>query len=352
MKNGFLKGLLIYVITMVVLIFVGLGVFWQYIAAYERSRPEGVMARYVAQDLPVTVARSIGNFAENERSELETPEARTAALEERLSGEFSYRKTPGEFTQETPVYTVRVGETELGTVRLVARGGGLMSFGFSRWAVGESALNLAQFGTEYTVSAPEGAAMAVNGVTLSEENCDVRRGVPEELSPYVSELAELPTWANYSFTAFSVPDVKLLSDSGEYWLSWDESDPGVFTVTQQCSVELSEQLHGYAQDFVRAYVAYTSHAVEGPGQVQSYMVPGGSLYERMTASMDGMSWVHGVTATMSELVADKLHYYGCAATLEARYVLRDSSGGQTDKIMKIILTQTDNGWKVANIELQ
>jgi hypothetical protein len=142
----------------------------------------------------------------------------------------------------------------------------------------------------------------------------------------------------------------MASDSEEYWMSYDE-EKNRFTVTLRGPAELSKELSGYAEDFVRAYVAYTSHAVEGPGAVQQFLVPGGSMYERMTASMDGMSWVHGVTSTMSELSIVGYEYYGCAAIVTASYVLT-SGGDVTDNCMRIILTQTDSGWRVANIELQ
>lgn len=353
MKNGFLKGLLIYVISAVVIIAAGLVVFWNYISAYEMSRTDGVMERYMAEDLNRTLQHAVQNFVEQEPSAFESGEERKNALQGMFqNGEWSYRKDAEQFMPETPVYKIFLDKEELGGVRLASEPGGLFSFGLSRWIVSESYFDLNRLTETYAVYAPEDAAVTVNGVPLNVENCSLELDVPEELEPYAGDLAQLPGWVKYSFTAVSLPEVRLASDSEEYWMSWDETNPGVFSVTQQSGTELSGELHTYVQDFVRAYVAYTSHATGGPGQVQSYMVPGGSLYERMTASMDGMSWVHGVTSTMSELTADDLHYYGCAATLTARYVLTGADGERTDNEMKVILTLTDSGWKVANIELQ
>ena len=228
---------------------------------------------------------------------------------------------------------------------------GPLSFGFDYWFANRAEFDFDGFAGEYTVYAPAGAAVAVNGVTLTAENCAVSWAVPEELAPYAAELAELPSRARYSFTAFSEPWADLPDDSGDYWLSEDESVPGVFTVTQMCpDTELSEQLHKYAEDFVRAYIAYTSNAASGPGAVTGYMVYNGALYQRMLAAMDGLSWVHGVTGYMSDLSVGALQYYGCAATLEARYTLT-TAGVETDNSMKIILTLTDRGWRVAEIEL-
>ena len=47
-KRNFVLGLFIYAAILLLLIFAGLFLFWQYIAAYEFSRVEGVMDGYAA----------------------------------------------------------------------------------------------------------------------------------------------------------------------------------------------------------------------------------------------------------------------------------------------------------------
>ena len=236
----------------------------------------------------------------------------------------------------------------LGRVYFRSYSGGPLAFGFDYWFPSQAQFDFGVFRQDCTVTAPSEAAVSVNGVTLNAENCSVSWALPEELEPYASELPELPSRARYRFSAFSAPQVGSASD--EFWISEDEAAPNVFTVTQMCSTELSEQLHGLAENFVRAYIAFTSKAVGGTGTVNAYTVPNSNLYQRVIASVEGLSWVSGVTSTMSDLTVDSLQYYGCAATLEAHYTL-DTRGTKTDNNMRLILAPTANGWKVAEIDL-
>lgn len=351
MKSKFAKGLLIYVAVMLVIIFAGLFVFWQFISAYELSRTAGVMDRYMETELRPELEQAAAEFVSDRQSAFESEEEQTRAILARISaGTLTYRKDPEKFTEEAPVYAVRLDKQVIGTVELESRPGGPFSFGLSRWTVREAEFDPGLFEKTYLVTAPEEAAVTVNGVTLNAGNCEVTLGAPLALAAYEQDLAEVPAWAEYRFTAAAEPEVRLKTASEEYWMSRDEATD-VFTVTLRGDSELSAELTDYAEHFVRAYIAYTSNAVDGPGIVQQYLVPGGSMYERMTASMDGMSWVHGVTSTMSDLQIVGFEYYGSAAVLEANYVLT-SNGTDTDNDMKIILTQTENGWRVANIELQ
>lgn len=352
MKSKFKKGLLIYALVMLAVIFIGLFVFWQYIKAYEYSRPDYVVDRYVQRDLQRTLSRNISNYTE--QTAFETAEEQTQVLQDLLNnGNFTFRKDTEEYTEETPVYAIYMGKQELGKIWLASDGN---SFGFSHWEVASSAFDLNRFAQTYTVTAPESVAVTANGVRLSAENCDMEQGVPEPLALYAGELVQPPDWVTYRFTAVSLPEVRLDSDSEEYWMSWDETNPTVFTVTQQCGVELSEQLHTYAKDFVTAYINFTSNAT-GPGLASTYVLPGGTLYQRINGAGEAMRWVHGITYTMSDLTVDGLQYYGTAATVEAHYILTPYNNtivvgnDETHSNMHIVLTQTDSGWRVADIEL-
>ena len=99
---------------------------------------------------------------------------------------------------------------------------------------------------------------------------------------------------------------------------------------------------------MQTYLAFTSNASGNPGAVQAYMISGSPLSQRITASLDGMSWVHGVTATVEDLSVSNFRYYGSAAICDARYTLI-SGGNATENNMHVVLTETDSGWRVADI---
>lgn len=350
-KYRFAIGLFVYILIMLLLIFAGLFVFWQYIAAYEFSRTEGMMDDYMAEELPAAIDREIERFAAAHATELEPAESVASALRAVVdAGELSYRKAAPEYTADAPVYSVRLNKQELGKVYFRPYSGGPLAFGFNYWFPTRAEFEFAGFEREYTITAPAEAAVTVNGVTLTSENCSVSWALPEELAPYVSELSELPSRARYTFTSFSEPEAALLSDAGDYLMSADESAPNTYTVAQVCPDELSEELIQWSDGFVNAYIGFTSHLYGSPARVTVYTVPNSTLSKRMFASIEGLSWVQGVTSSMSDLVIDSLEYYGCVATVVAHYTL-DTRGKISDNNMKIILVPTNSGWRVAEIDM-
>ncbi|MCM1149862.1 MAG: hypothetical protein NC319_07250 [Butyricicoccus sp.] len=350
-KHRFAIGLFVYIIIMLLIIFAGLFVFWQFIAAYEFSRTEGIMDDFMAEEATDAIDREIERFAAAHETVLESAGDIAAVLHAYVSsGELGYRKATGEYSADAPVYSVRLDKQELGKVWFRSYSGGPLAFGFDYWFPTRSEFEFAGLEQEYTVTAPAEAAVTVNGVTLTAENCSVSWALPEELSPYASALSQLPSQARYTFTAFSEPEAALLSDDGDYLMAVSETEPNAFTVTQQCPDELSEELYSWAEGFVKAYIGYTSNATGAPARVMSYTVINSDLYNRMLAAIDGMSWVSGVTSSMSDLTIDSMEYYGCVATVVAHYTL-DTRGKISDNNMKIILAPTNSGWRVAEIDM-
>lgn len=351
-KHRFAIGLFAYIIIMLLIIFAGLFVFWQYIAAYEFSRTEGLMDDFMAGEAAEAIDREIERFAAAHESVLESADDVAAALHAYVnSGELGYRKASGEYSAEAPVYSVRLDNEELGKVWFRSYSGGPLAFGFNYWFPTRSEFEFSGLEQEYTVIAPAEAAVTVNGVTLTAENCSVSWALPEELEPYASALSQLPSRARYTFTAFSEPRVSLLSDGDDYWMHEDESVPNVYTVIQNCPLELSGELHQWAEGFVTAYIKYTSKAGGTSAAAAAYTVPNSDLYDRMFASIEGLSWVSGVTSTMSDLTVDSLEYYGCAATVVAHYKLDTRGNKLSDNNMKLILVPTNSGWRVAEIDM-
>lgn len=348
-KHRFAVGLAIYGAVLLLLIIAGLFLFWRYIAAYERSLADGVMDSYMTDGLAEEIDRGIDRFASARETVFESAGEIARVLRSSVeSGGLTYRKALQEHTPEEPVYSIRLDRRELGRVYLRSDPGGVRDFGFPRWFVHRVELDLDGFAQDYAVLAPAEAAVARGGVVMTAANCPITWEEPEELLPYSEELAQMPRYARYAFSSFSPVEISL-PDGGEQYLLSREGNS--FTVTQRCPAELSDQLYKYAEDFVRAYIDFTSGTVEEPDVVTGYMVTGGTLFQRMYAAMEGLSWIQAVTGRISELSVDGLRYYGCAATLEAHYLITTYGRIKTDNNMKIVLTETQQGWRVAEIQL-
>lgn len=347
-KRRFAVGLAVYAALLTLVIIAGLMLFWQYIAAYERSLADGAMDRYMANELMADIDREIDRFAAARQTPFESAQEIAAALRLAVvSGELTYRKDLREYTPEEPVYSVRLDKRELAKVCFRPYSGGALDFGFERWYVRRTEFDLDGFAQSYVVQVPTETAVEANGEPLTAANCSVTWEGPEELLPYSDQLAEMPLTAHYVLSTFSPVKITLPDGGENQQLSREEN---TFTVTPVCPPELSDQLYQYAEDFVRAYIAFTSNSA-GPDIVIGYTVPGGPLYQRVYAALAGLSWVDGITGYLSELSLDGLRYYGSAATLEAHYGLTLGTMMNNQNNMKIILTQTQLGWRVAEVEL-
>lgn len=350
-KHRFAIGLSIYAAALLALLIAGLWLFWQYIAAYELSLADGAMDSYTADGLSGDVRREIDLFAANHETPFEDAGRIAAVLHSAVeNGELSYRKAPLEYTPEQPVYSILLDKREIGRVYFSASSADTLPFGFPRWLVHHLRLELDGYARDYTVLAPDQAPVTLNGRPITATQCRVSREAPEELLPYSDGLARMPMNALYSFSAYSPIGVGLSSGEDEYAISREGT---AITVAPICPDELSDQLYKYAEEFVRAFVAYTSNAAQeaGPEAVAGYLVQGGSLFQRIYAAQEGLSWIQAVTGVITDLTVDSLEYYGSAATLEAHYVITTYGRIVTDNNMKLVLTQTDDGWRVAEIQL-
>lgn len=350
-KHRFAIALAVYGSVLLLVIIAGLVLFWRYIAAYEQSLADTAMERYFAEGrLAKEIGRQIGYFASARETVFESKEDIAAALGSVLeNGRLTYGKDRRDSTPDEPVYSVRLDGREIGVVGFWSRPGGRREFGFPIWFVSRAEFVFDGFSQDHTVLAPSGAPVALNGQPLTAADCSVTWEEPPELLPCSQELAEMPLYALYAFSAFSPVEISLSERGSDYLLSREEN---AFTITEICPPELSEQLYQLSEDFVRAYIAFAGNSSDSADSntVTGYLVRGGTLYQRIYAALDGLSWVEGETGHISELRMDGLRYYGCAAVLEAHYVL-SLDGVDTDNNMEIVLTRTESGWKVAGIEL-
>lgn len=352
MKSRFKKGLLIYTLVMLAVIFIGLFVFWQYIKAYEYSRPDYVVDAYMEQELR-DVLEQDGQVRAQQLCTPEEVDNELATIRELLNnGNFDYRKVTEEYSEDAPVYSIRMNQQEVGRVWLEPRSG-RHHFGFLHWAFASSEIEIYRLATQYDIYVPADVTVTVGGEALTSGSWMPKVSqFPPALEQFADSLgADMPDYLRYGVTRFTVPTV----DAGpDYDVTL--TDDNVFLVTPRYPEELETELSDYAADFVTAYIAFTSNAT-GPGLASTYVLPGGKLYQRINGAGDAMRWVHGITYTMSDLTVDSFQYYGTAATLEAHYILTPYGGGETvgnkenHSNMHIVLTQTSNGWRVADIEL-
>lgn len=185
----FTRFLLIYAAVFLVIIAIGLTFFWKYIAAYEISRPENAMNA-------LTLLMSDNNGTENLEKYFEVSEFedKNAIIDKiystHLQGQTcTFRKMPGKYSDDSPVYILRSETTDLFKVNLQQNGENAAGYGFQLWEVSAIAL-LKENAKTITIEAPPSAAVSINGKVVSKDYITDDQVEYENLSKFEGDLKD------------------------------------------------------------------------------------------------------------------------------------------------------------------
>ena len=179
-SRRFLRGYLIYVAALLLVIIAALGFLWDRMDVYERSRPERAIESWMEDNSAVDWRQTLLDQgvepAYVNSLDLEHPE---------------FYKRLGEYTDETPVYTVSFGGSPMLSVKL--RQGEALGFGSHRWRMGDvEALN-----SGFTVYAPDGATVCLNGVPVGPECVAERNAQALTLGVFEENRTDIPGLTKY-----------------------------------------------------------------------------------------------------------------------------------------------------------
>lgn len=194
--------------TAVVAIAVFLIVFNSIIASYEVSQPHTAVEEYISSLSKDSFTQMAGEAIDELQMKYESREDYTAYLSNAFDGEkLSYRKYLPEATVDNPVFSVLSGDTEL--IRLRLKRGADGAFGFERWTAESAYIPLdgvLSDAGEYTVYAPVGCELKVNGFTPEIKEKGLQYPIFGEL-----EKTELPQCDLYELgVLYSKPEFECL----------------------------------------------------------------------------------------------------------------------------------------------
>ncbi len=192
--------------TVLVAIAVFLIIFNSIIASYEMSQPHTAVEEYISSLSKDSFVKMAGEAIDELQMRYESSEDYTAYLSDAFDGEkLSYRKYLPEATVDNPVFSVLSGDTEL--IRLRLKRGDNGAFGFERWTAESAYIPLdgvLSDADEYTVYAPVGCKLTVNGFTPEIKKKGLQYPIFGEL-----EQTELPQCDLYELgVLYSSPELE------------------------------------------------------------------------------------------------------------------------------------------------
>lgn len=351
-KHSFTKGMLIYALVYLAVAAAGLAVFWNFIDAYERSRPKNTMDAYVAALTPADMCRKSMETDEQADLNLQSTEERNAVITASVTESVSYARKSSESTDNRQVYVLRCGRQEIGQVVISARDPDL--YGFTEWEVSEDSFDFSHLmGEPLSVTVPQDFAVSVNGHVL-DDSYITESGIGFSALEEFYDDYELPTMVTYTADSYlGQLEMTVTDENGQPVVITQDTDMNAFL--DNCTGEETEQVEAFMGGFLKSYVTFTGSSNQAASANyqrlrKNYLVPDGELAQRLYTALDGLAFAQSYGDKLDDVAVhrvsrlDDTHYF-CDATY---YVSTYGKAGkvQTTNNMKVILVVTDSGLRV------
>lgn len=346
-SNRFWIGAGIYAAVALVVIGIGLFLFWSFLTAYEASRPRNTVDSYMETLTPQHILDLAGEaLLDQVDGRLLNEEACKAQILSALEGRFTYARNISRSTEDTQVYVLRLGRQVVGSFWMEQTG--QSAWNFTPWEVTGEEFDLSYLlGEPVTVTAPEEYTVFVNGMPLPRE-CVVEE-IPYDEFAEIADSYDLPVMVRYKAGPL-LGEITISVTDGGGEPADVEFDP--WEVLDNCSDEERTLLEKTIRPFVEAYVDYTSHTTvnlyTSLATLKRLMIPKGELAQRMEAARSSLEWIPASqTASITDLEINLISrldegLYFCDVTFNV-YARNPYGNVHTVTQAKIVFRQTDSG---------
>lgn len=354
----FILGMVVYAVLFLGATYFGLDYLWDYMEAYEASRPNNTVNAYMDElTLEHIVDMSVDEVYSKIDSYIQSEEECREYMLNALSEGVTHAKKTRECTDTRQVYVLRTGSTVLGEFSITANAPD--EYGFTTWDVEGESFDMTYLVGTQTVSmtVPEGCAVWVNGRQLGSEYI-IEEGIRyEEILEYYEEY-DLPCRVTYEAGPFlGEMEISATDENGDPVTFDENTDYSVYYLN--CTEEETSALNEFTAEFVKRYVAFTGSNDDNRNaryhNLIEYVVEGSEMASRLRNALDGLQYgqsrrddiVSLVTHLQLRLEEGK---YLCDITYEV-----DTTGKKgvvrTTTNAKLYIVTTDDGMRLESIEI-
>ena len=358
-KKGFKRfflGLLIYSVVFLGLAFLGLNVFWDFIEAYELSRPKNTVEPYVQQLTPEQMAAADTELIDQIDHYIQSEEACKQFIASTLTEEITYAQNVAESNDTKMVYMVLHGGKAVGKVTLGAEAAD--EYGFTPWKVVNASFDFDYLmGSGASITVPHDFTVYASGVALdssyiTQDNipyADLKSYYKDYKPPYMVTYTVDPILGDIQLTA---------KDRNGNDVTVDENtDLNVYM--DNCTASELKAANDLLKPFLHSYVAFTSNSGGNTNTsnnyyyLLNYLVSGGDMAARMYNALDGLYWARDTVSTITDIQFNHTvnlgnGHYLCDVTYTVQAeVYRDDP--ITVNNAKVMLVQTAKGLRVESL---
>ena len=349
--HGFLIFMVLYAVLFLGLTYWGLGKLWDFMDAYEVSRPENTIVAYMEQLTPDHIcdgsAALIGQIDHHIQSEEECQ----AVIKDAVSGGVSYAKKTSECTDTKIVYVLRSAGKVIGKVVLEPQGE--ERYGFTPWAVTEDSFDLSFLLTgTVSATAPHNYTVSVNGNALTEDYATETGIQYSLLEEFYDRYEGLPYQVSYTAgPCLGQISLQVTDPEGDPVTIDENTDFNAFLAN--CSADELAQLEEFNKDFIKAYINFLTstrdNRTANHKALKAYLLTGSDLATRVKNAVDGLLFGQSKSDKLVELTVNHaVKISDDRYMLDVTYVV-DTKGRQgvvqTTNNAQYVVVQTEEGLK-------
>ena len=351
MRKRFLLGMVIYAVIFLVIVGVGLGVFWNFIDAYEHSRPLNAVKAYVASLTSEDYCAGSSELLDRLDSHIQSREEACDVIRSSVTEPLTYAKKSGESTEDRQVYVLRSGKQVIGQFAITA--GEPDRFGFRVWSVTEESFDFSHLlGQSICVTVPAEYIVSINGKQL-DESYITEKDIPYTALEEFYDDYTLPVMVTYTAQNYlGTLSMETCDAAGKMVAITPETDMN--TLLPACDQDVGSEIELLTNNFLYHYVVFTSSANGSVSynyvQVTKYLVPNGELAKRLATAIDGLQYAQSWGDTIKDITINRLvdlggDRYMCDVT----YIVETYAKAgllRTENNVKLILTNTEYGLRI------
>ncbi len=352
MNKRFALGMVIYALVFLVIASAGLWLLWDFMEAYEQSRPVNTIKAYIDSLTPEDLSDGSGALLDSLDSKIQSREEASQLIQASATGSFSYAKKSAESTENRQVYVLRNGRQVIGQFAISA--GEADKYGLRVWEVTESSFDFSHLlGEKVSVTVPSDFVVSLNGHQLDEGYIvekDIRYTTLEE---FYDDHQDLPVMVTYEADNFLGAYAMEVQDrEGNPTQINDETN--MDSLLPACTEEEKAEMEKLMSDFLIRYVAFTGSSTGSAGanynKLKPYLVTDGALSQRLATAISGLYYAQSLRDTIQGVKVNQQANLGNDRYFhDTTYVVETVGKKGPVSVtynLKVILLDTEEGLRV------
>lgn len=344
-SGKFIIGIVIYAVVFLALAAVGLKVFWDFIEAYEISRPVNTVNAFMDSLSVEQLCEGSDELYASVDQNIQSREQFDQVIRDMVTESLTCAKKSKESTEDRQVYAIRAGKQVVGEFAIAA--GKPDKFGFRVWELADSSFDLSYLmGQSVSITVPSEYQVSVNGNVL-DETYITKTGIEYSALDGFYDDYDLPVMVTYTADNF-LGEADMVAADSEGNVVQITAETDMNTLLPQCSSAETAKVEEFAKEFIRLWVIFSGSANDSVTynyhMVKKMLSSDGELAYRLYTALEGLTYAQSNSDTIQGLTINRIvplegEKYVCDVTYVVRTVGRQGPVDTTSNMKMMLITE-------------